>query len=181
MYTATAGIVLPTTIIGSLPRPGWYTQNLGRREFREAMVELQLSEDIQGLVSMLSARGKPDESGYAAPIVPDELPEDAAAYADIIAKLKANEIVAGKFLSADGELALAVLALDRARVAENGAKSVIGKINEILDKSLTPVGLKSHLTGAPVTFTGNQLLQSATGGVMAAGTYFQQLAPYLVH
>jgi hypothetical protein len=30
MYTATAGIVLPTTITGSLPRPGWYTENLGR-------------------------------------------------------------------------------------------------------------------------------------------------------
>jgi 5-methyltetrahydropteroyltriglutamate--homocysteine methyltransferase len=39
MYTATAGIVLPTTIIGSLPRPGWYTENLGRRDFREAMVD----------------------------------------------------------------------------------------------------------------------------------------------
>ncbi|MCZ7565880.1 MAG: cobalamin-independent methionine synthase II family protein [Burkholderiales bacterium] len=39
MYTATAGIVLPTTIIGSLPRPSWYTENLGRRDFREAMVD----------------------------------------------------------------------------------------------------------------------------------------------
>ena len=39
MYTATANVVLPTTIIGSLPRPGWYTQNLGRRDFREAMVD----------------------------------------------------------------------------------------------------------------------------------------------
>ena len=32
MYLATANVVLPTTIIGSLPRPGWYTQNLGRHE-----------------------------------------------------------------------------------------------------------------------------------------------------
>jgi hypothetical protein len=39
MYTATAGIALPTTIIGSPPRPGWYTENLGRRNFREAMVD----------------------------------------------------------------------------------------------------------------------------------------------
>jgi len=39
MYTATANIVLPTTITGSLPRPGWYTENLGRRSFREAMVD----------------------------------------------------------------------------------------------------------------------------------------------
>lgn len=51
MYTATAGIVLPTTIIGSLPRPGWYTQNLGRREFREAMVERSYREQYLDAVS----------------------------------------------------------------------------------------------------------------------------------
>ena len=39
MYTATANVLLPTTITGSLPRPGWYTANLGRRNFREAMVD----------------------------------------------------------------------------------------------------------------------------------------------
>ena len=44
MYTATAGIVLPTTIIGSLPRPHWYTENLGRRDFREAMVDRRYRE-----------------------------------------------------------------------------------------------------------------------------------------
>jgi len=51
MYTATSGIVLPTTIIGSLPRPGWYTQNLGRREFREAMVERSYREQYLDAVS----------------------------------------------------------------------------------------------------------------------------------
>jgi uncharacterized protein len=118
--------------------------------FRRAIVDLQLADGVDGLVSMLSARGKPDESGYAPPIVPDDLPEDDATYNDIIAKLKANEIVAGKFLSDDGELALAVLALDRAAVAEQGAKQVIGNINATLAKELQPAGLKSHLTGAPV-------------------------------
>ena len=51
MYKATAGIVLPTTIIGSLPRPGWYTQNLGHREFREAMVERTYREQYLDAVS----------------------------------------------------------------------------------------------------------------------------------
>ena len=51
MHTATAGIVLPTTIIGSLPRPGWYTQNLGRREFREAMVDRGYREQYLDAVS----------------------------------------------------------------------------------------------------------------------------------
>ena len=39
MYTATDGTALPTTIIGSLPRPSWYTHNLGARDFREALVD----------------------------------------------------------------------------------------------------------------------------------------------
>jgi 5-methyltetrahydropteroyltriglutamate--homocysteine methyltransferase len=51
MYTATAGVVLPTTIIGSLPRPSWYTQNLGRREFREAMVDRAYREQYLDAVS----------------------------------------------------------------------------------------------------------------------------------
>ena len=51
MYTATEGIALPTTIIGSLPRPGWYTQNLGRREFREAMIDRGYREQYLDAVS----------------------------------------------------------------------------------------------------------------------------------
>ena len=38
MLRATKDIMLPTTITGSLPRPSWYTQNLGSRSFLEAMV-----------------------------------------------------------------------------------------------------------------------------------------------
>jgi 5-methyltetrahydropteroyltriglutamate--homocysteine methyltransferase len=52
MYKATAGIVLPTSIIGSLPRPGWYTENLGRRSFRDAMVERSYREQYLDAVSV---------------------------------------------------------------------------------------------------------------------------------
>ncbi|OAI51849.1 hypothetical protein AYO46_07140 [Betaproteobacteria bacterium SCGC AG-212-J23] len=51
MYIATANLLLPTTIIGSLPRPSWYTQNLGRREFREAMVDRAYREQYLDAVS----------------------------------------------------------------------------------------------------------------------------------
>ena len=117
--------------------------------FRRAIVDLQLADGVDGLVTMLSARGKPDATGYAAPIVPDDLP-DGPEYDSIIAKMRTNDIVKGKFLSDDGQLALGVLALDRTVVREEGAKAVIGEIGTILKKELEPVGLKSHLTGAPV-------------------------------
>ena len=46
MYRATADIILPTTIIGSLPRPSWYTENLGRRSFMDAMVNARFREQF---------------------------------------------------------------------------------------------------------------------------------------
>ena len=85
-----------------------------------------------------------------APIVPDELPDEARATTPSSARCASNDIVKGKFLSPDGELALAVIALDRKAVEEKGAKVIIGGIAEQLKNELAPVGLKSHLTGAPV-------------------------------
>ena len=84
-----------------------------------------------------------------APIVPDDLP-DGPAYDEIIKSLRANEIVTGKFLSPDGELALAVVALDRKAVEELGAKAVIGNLRKTVEDEVAPVGLKVQLTGAPV-------------------------------
>ena len=83
------------------------------------------------------------------PIVPDDLP-DGPEYDAIIQQMRDNDIVKGKFLSPDGELALAVIALDRKAVAKEGAKAIIGGISKQLQEELAPVGLKSHLTGAPV-------------------------------
>ncbi len=158
--------------------------------FRRAIIDLQLADGVDGLVSMLSARGKPDASGYAAPIVPDELPDDAQTYGDIISALRSNEIVAGKFLSPDGELALAVIALDRKAVAEEGAKVIIGGIADQLKKELSPVALKSHLTGAPVmqleirnAVERDQILYNGLGllfGATIAAIFFKRVSLMLL-
>lgn len=44
MYRATQNIILPTAVIGSLPRPSWYTENLGTRSFMDAMVNARFRE-----------------------------------------------------------------------------------------------------------------------------------------
>jgi hypothetical protein len=41
MYKASAGVLLPTSIIGSLPRPAWHTVQLGSRSFLEAIVVVE--------------------------------------------------------------------------------------------------------------------------------------------
>lgn len=52
MLRATKDIMLPTTITGSLPRPSWYTQNLGTRGFVDAMVNNQFREQYVDTVSV---------------------------------------------------------------------------------------------------------------------------------
>ncbi len=122
----------------------------GLDAFTKAVIDLQLADGVSGLVSMVSARGKPDANGYAAPIVPDELPADDKAFAAMLDNLRKNEIVAGKFLSADGTLALIVMSVDRVAMQGQGAKPIIEGIRETAVKALAPAGLNVKLTGAPV-------------------------------
>jgi len=51
MYKASAGVTLPTSIIGSLPRPAWYTAVLGSKSFLEAMVNSRYREQYEDAVS----------------------------------------------------------------------------------------------------------------------------------
>ena len=60
MYKASAGIALPTSIIGSLPRPNWYTAVLGSRSFLEAMVN---AEERPKVSSIMAASPVPLEEG----------------------------------------------------------------------------------------------------------------------
>jgi 5-methyltetrahydropteroyltriglutamate--homocysteine methyltransferase len=52
MLKATAGKLLPTTIIGSLPRPSWYTENLGTKSFLDAMVISRFREQYVDALSV---------------------------------------------------------------------------------------------------------------------------------
>ncbi|MGA7116268.1 MAG: MMPL family transporter [Hyphomicrobium sp.] len=122
----------------------------GLISLQNAIVELQLTDGVGGLVSMLSARAKPDATGYAAPVVPDVLPEEGPAFDAMLAELKSNDIVKGKFISEDGELALIVISLDRKVVEEQSARTIIGGIQAVVDKELAGTGLAAKLTGAPV-------------------------------
>jgi 5-methyltetrahydropteroyltriglutamate--homocysteine methyltransferase len=44
MFNATKELILPATITGSLPRPTWYTENLGSRPFRDALADARFRE-----------------------------------------------------------------------------------------------------------------------------------------
>ena len=50
MLNATRDLTLPTTITGSLPRPAWYTENLGARPFRDAIADARYREQYTAAV-----------------------------------------------------------------------------------------------------------------------------------
>ncbi len=52
MLTATRDITLPTSIIGSLPRPSWYTVNLGTNSFLSAMTNSNYRDQYTDAVSV---------------------------------------------------------------------------------------------------------------------------------
>jgi uncharacterized protein len=157
--------------------------------FGDLTTELQLLDGVSGLVSMLSARGPPDATGYAAPIVPDELP-DGAAYDEMIAALKSNDIVKGKFLADDGTLALIIVALDRDVVRELSGRVVIGEIDKTVEQMLAGTGLTAKLTGAPVmqleirnAVERDQLVYNGLGllfGALIAAIFFRRASLMMV-
>jgi 5-methyltetrahydropteroyltriglutamate--homocysteine methyltransferase len=55
MLTATKDLVLPTTVTGSWPRPTWYTENLDRAAFSEAMADVQHREQLTDAVAAVLA------------------------------------------------------------------------------------------------------------------------------
>ncbi len=52
MFKASADVIMPTSIIGSLPRPAWYTASLGNQSFLEAMVNSRYREQYEDAVSV---------------------------------------------------------------------------------------------------------------------------------
>ena len=52
MLKATAGLIMPTTITGSLPRPSWYTENLRPKSFLDAMVISRFREQYVDALSV---------------------------------------------------------------------------------------------------------------------------------
>jgi 5-methyltetrahydropteroyltriglutamate--homocysteine methyltransferase len=51
VFKASSGVMLPTSIIGSLPRPSWFTATIGSRSFLECMVESRFREQYEDAVS----------------------------------------------------------------------------------------------------------------------------------
>jgi 5-methyltetrahydropteroyltriglutamate--homocysteine methyltransferase len=52
MLKATADLTLPTTVIGSLPRPSWFTENIGAESFLRRMMNSRFREQYMDAVAV---------------------------------------------------------------------------------------------------------------------------------
>ena len=151
---------------------------------RDLVIDLQLIDGTRGVISLFSARQPPENGQLPAPLFPSPLPTGAE-YQDLIAKVKANEIIRGKLLSNDGKLALIVLALDPA-ATQNNLSNVIGEVRHSLSENLAGTGLSGELSGVPVmqletrnAIERDRLFYNALGflaGCLIAALFFRRLA-----
>src|SRR5229473_4315101 len=118
-------------------------------KLRDLVTDLQLIDGVRGLVSLFSARQPPENGRLPAALFPEELPQGAE-YDALIQRVRSNEIIRGRLLSEDGELALVVLALDPGIVDGNGLRTVIGEIRKTIAEDLAGSDLKGELSGVPV-------------------------------
>jgi uncharacterized protein len=118
-------------------------------KLRDLVTDLQLIEGTRGVVSLFSARQPPEDGHLPEPLFPDPLPEGKA-YDALVQNVLSNEIIRGKLLSEDGELALIVLALDPSAATGNGLSDLVTEIRKTMTEDIAGTGLKGELSGVPV-------------------------------
>ncbi len=118
-------------------------------KLRDLVTDLQLVPGARGIVSIFSARQPAEHGGLPPPLFPETLPEGAE-FAQLVERVKANEIIRGKLLSTDGQLTLAVLSLEPEATSQDKLAGVIAEIRKTMTENLSGVDLKAELSGVPV-------------------------------
>jgi hypothetical protein len=116
---------------------------------RNLVTDLQLIEGTRGIISLFSARTPPESGRLPGPLFPETLPEGPE-YEQLIGRVRSNEILRGKLLSEDGELALIVLALEPAVAGSGEMNRLVGEIRDTMDFDLEGTGLTAQLSGVPI-------------------------------
>jgi predicted RND superfamily exporter protein len=118
-------------------------------KLRDLVTDLQLIDGTRGIISLFSAREPPEGDHLPEPLFPEPLP-DGKDYDALVQKVLSNEIIRGKLISEDGELALVVLALDPVAATGNGLSSIVTEIRKTVAENLAGTSLRGELSGVPV-------------------------------
>ncbi len=119
-------------------------------KLRDLVTDLQLADGTRSLISMFSARQKPQPGQVPPALFPEQLPPEGPAYDSLIQSVRDNQIIKGKLLSDDGTLALVVLALDPHVVGSPKLNDVVAGIRKVMADDLHGSDLQAELSGVPV-------------------------------
>ena len=156
---------------------------------RELVVDLQLLDGARGIISLFSARKPPVGLATPDPLFPETLPEGEE-YDALVDSILTNEILRGKLLSEDGELALVVLSLEPETVRSRQLADTIAEIRETIDFDIGDLDLTARLSGVPVmqleirnAVERDRLLYNALGfaaGCLIAIVFFRRVSFMIV-
>ena len=118
-------------------------------KLRDLVTDLQLVDGTRGLISVFSARQAPEGNAIPAPLFPEVLPTGDA-YEALMQRVRSNDIIRGKLLSADGQLALVVLSLEPSVTQSKALDGIVADVRGKLRDDLAGTGLKGELSGVPV-------------------------------
>lgn len=119
---------------------------------RNAHLELQFAEALDGVLSIFSMREPPDEKGYPPPLIPAELPQGAQ-FDRLAERVMSHPLIGGKLLSypdQGSQLTLLIATLKRDVLRRDGMFPLIREVERIARDAVEPSGLRVQLAGAPV-------------------------------
>ena len=116
---------------------------------RNLVTDLQFVDGTRGIISLFSARTPPENGQIPGPLFPETLPTGAA-YEQLVEQVRSNEILRGKLLSEDGQLALIVLALEPDVAGSGQMNGIVKEIRDTISSDLAGTGLTAQLSGVPI-------------------------------
>ncbi len=154
-------------------------------KLRSLVTDLQLVDGTKGIISLFSAREAPENGHIPPALFPEPLPEGAD-YQKLIERVRSNDIIRGKLLSDDGDLALIVLALDPEVSSGSKLDSVVADVRKTMKEDLDGSDLQAELSGVPVmqleirnAVERDRLLYNAVGfaaGCLIAILFFRRVS-----
>ncbi|MFD0986353.1 efflux RND transporter permease subunit [Methyloligella solikamskensis] len=157
-------------------------------QLRELNFDLLFADGVESITSIFSLRQPLPDEGTPAALIPDELPEDKDALAELQHDIETHPLAESRLISPDTNgtrLALLVVSLQHDEITKRGLPTVVDEVREIAQNSQAAKDLKIGLAGMPTmkaevvsgtkkdisTFNGVGLLV----GVVALGFYFRRV------
>lgn len=129
--------------------------DLLRRDTLEAVrdlhLELQLVEPVASVLSIFAIREPPDDTGYAAPLLPNELPEGAA-FERLIDRVQNHPLIYGNLLSkpdSEARVMMMIISLKKSALSDRALGPAFTELERTISDVLGETGLIVRLTGTP--------------------------------